>query len=68
MTPQDYLDFAKRFVDALEVGDPATVRAFYAPDANIWHNNDHVEQTVDQNMKVLEWLVRTICPTSTNGS
>lgn len=60
MTPQDYLDFAKRFVDAIQAGDTAAVRACYAPDAKLWHNNDGIEQTVDQNMKVLDWFIRTL--------
>lgn len=60
MTPQDYLDFADRFVGAIQSGDTATVRACYAPDAKLWHNTDGVEQTVDQNMKVLDWFVRTL--------
>lgn len=60
MTPQDYLDFAGRFVDAIEAGDPDTVRTFYAPDARLWHNHDGIEQTVDQNMKVLAWFVKTL--------
>lgn len=60
MTPQEYVDFAKRFVGAIQAGDTAAVRACYAPDAKIWHNNDGVEQTVDQNMKVLDWFIRTL--------
>jgi uncharacterized protein len=60
MTPQDYLAFAKKFVGAIQAGDPDTVRACYAPDAKIWHNNDGVEQTVDQNMRVLGWFMRTL--------
>ena len=60
MTPQDYVAFAKKFVGAIQAGDPDTVRACYAPDARIWHNNDGVEQTVDQNMRVLGWFMRTL--------
>ncbi len=60
MTPQDYLDFAERFVGAIQSGDTATVRACYAPDAKLWHNTDNIEQTPDQNMKVLEWFMRTL--------
>jgi ketosteroid isomerase-like protein len=60
MTPQQYLDFAERFVGAIQSGDTDTVRACYAPDAKLWHNNDGVEQTVDQNMKVLDWFIRTL--------
>lgn len=60
MTPQQYLDFAERFVGAIQSGDTATVRACYAPDAKLWHNSDGIEQTVDQNMKVLDWFIRTL--------
>ena len=60
MTEQQILDFAHRFIGAIQSGDVETVRASYAPDAKIWHNNDGVEQTVDQNMKVLGWFMRKI--------
>lgn len=60
MTAQEYLAFAERFVAAIQAGDTATVRACYAPDAKLWHNNDGVEQTVDQNMKVLDWFIRAL--------
>ena len=60
MTAQDYLDFAERFIGAIQAGDAETVRACYAPDARIWHNNDGIEQTVDQNMRVLNWFMRTL--------
>jgi limonene-1,2-epoxide hydrolase len=60
MTATEILAFAERFVTAVERGDSAAVRACYAADARIWHNNDGVEQTVDQNMKMLEWFVRNM--------
>ena len=60
MTQDDYLAFAERFLGAVQAGDPDTVRACYAPDARIWHNNDGVEQSVDQNLKVLAWFARTL--------
>ena len=60
MTAKDFVDFAKRFVGAIQAGDTEAVRACYAPDAKIWHNNDGVEQTVDQNMKVLDWFIRAL--------
>lgn len=60
MTPADYLAFADHFVSAIERGDTETVRACYAPDAKLWHNTDKVEQTVDQNMKLLDWYVRNM--------
>jgi len=60
LTEQDFLAFAERFVGAIQSGDTATVRACYAPDAAIWHNIDNVEQTVDQNMRSLDWFIRKL--------
>lgn len=60
MTTPDYIAFAKRFVGAIQSGDTATVRACYHHDAKLWHNTDGIEQTVDQNMKVLDWFIRTL--------
>jgi ketosteroid isomerase-like protein len=57
---QDVLAFADRFVGAIQSGDTDTVRACYAPDAKLWHNTDGIEQTVDQNMKVLDWFIRKL--------
>ena len=60
MSKPDYVDFAKRFVAAIQDGDGEAVRAFYAPAAKLWHNTDNIEQTVDQNLKVLAWFVKTL--------
>jgi ketosteroid isomerase-like protein len=49
---------ADRFMRAIETGDIETVRACYAPDARIWHNNDGLEQTLEENIKVLHWVAR----------
>jgi ketosteroid isomerase-like protein len=57
VTESEILDFAKGFVNAIETGDVAAVRACYAPGARIWHNNDGIEQTVDENVRVLEWFI-----------
>jgi ketosteroid isomerase-like protein len=46
-----------RLLSAIEAGDVETVRATYSPDATIWHNHDGVAQTVDENLRVLTWLV-----------
>jgi ketosteroid isomerase-like protein len=54
------LDLAETFVSAIQRGDVDAVRACYAPDAKLWHNTDNIEQTVDQNMKVLDWFIRTL--------
>ncbi|MEO8115192.1 MAG: nuclear transport factor 2 family protein [Phenylobacterium sp.] len=60
MSDQNVLAFAERFVGAIERGDTDAVRACYAPDAKLWHNTDGIEQTVDENMKVLDWFVRKL--------
>jgi uncharacterized protein len=49
-----------RFFAALEAGDIETLRAIYAPDALIWHNDDLIEQTVEDNLKVLRGLHRAV--------
>jgi ketosteroid isomerase-like protein len=54
------LEFAERFVGAIQAGDVAATRACYAPDAKLWHNTDDIEQTVDQNMAVLEWFISAL--------
>jgi ketosteroid isomerase-like protein len=60
MSAQSYLDFADRFVAAIQGGDMEAVRACYAPDAKIWHNFDGVEQSVEQYLKVASWFARTL--------
>ncbi len=54
----DVLELASRFVAAIEEGDVEAARACLTPDAGIWHNFDDVTQSVDDNMKVLEWMKR----------
>lgn len=49
---------ADGFMRAIETGDIEGVRACYAPDARIWHNNDSLDQTVEENLKVLNWVAR----------
>jgi ketosteroid isomerase-like protein len=54
------LDLAKRFFAAVTSGDLDAVRACYAPGAVIWHNNDGVSQTVEQNLQVLGWIAANV--------
>src|ERR1700693_5538676 len=49
-----------RFFAALEAGDIAALREIYAPDAVIWHNDDLLEQPVEENLKVLQGLHRAV--------
>ena len=45
-------------MQVLEGEDEAAARACMTEDARIWHNYDDHEQTVDENMKVLGWMVK----------
>jgi ketosteroid isomerase-like protein len=56
--PEDIHAFADRFMDALNGTDTAAVRAFYTDDATCWHNFDDVDQPINDNMKLFEWMVR----------
>jgi ketosteroid isomerase-like protein len=49
---------------AIEAGDVEGVRAVYAPDAVIWHNNDGIEQGVDDNLRILGWMASTFAARS----
>lgn len=60
MTPEEIESFAAHFVDTVQRGDAEAMRACYAPDGVIWHNTDGVEQSIDDNIKVLKWFVETL--------
>ncbi len=51
-------DVADQIFAAIEAGDATTVASLYADDVIVWHNNDGVEQTKEQNLRVLHWMVR----------
>ncbi|MGI9009498.1 MAG: nuclear transport factor 2 family protein [Streptosporangiaceae bacterium] len=53
-------DTVSRFFAAIEAGDIETVRAIYSPDALIWHNDDLLEQSVEDNLKVLAGLHKAV--------
>lgn len=48
-----YVQLLDRIIAAAQTGDPSDLFNVYAPDAVIWHNHDGIEQTVEQNAKVL---------------
>ena len=54
------LEVAERFFRAIEAGDVERIKAIYAPDAIIWHNDDQKEQTVEENLRVLTWVTRNL--------
>jgi ketosteroid isomerase-like protein len=52
------LEIADRLFAAITAGNVDEVRNLYASSCVIWHNSDGTEQTVDENLKVLGWVVR----------
>jgi ketosteroid isomerase-like protein len=60
MSADDSLQLAERLMAAITAADIEAVRDIYAPDAVIWHNNDGIEQSVDDNLRVLRWVVSNI--------
>ena len=56
----EMLAVRSRFFGAVTSGDIDAVRACYAPDAVIWHNTDGVNQTVDENLRVLGWIAQNV--------
>ncbi len=60
MTDEEKMAFAEKFVGYVQAGDAEGMRSCYAPDAKIWHNSDGIEQTLDDNIKVLKWFVATL--------
>ncbi|PKB13414.1 ketosteroid isomerase-like protein [Novosphingobium kunmingense] len=51
---------AKRFFDAIEQGDIATMGACFALGAEIWHNTDELTVTVEQTKATLAGMVERI--------
>lgn len=60
MSSESSTDVVIRFFAALEAGDIETVRSIYSPDALIWHNDDLLEQPVDDNLRVLAGLHKAV--------
>jgi ketosteroid isomerase-like protein len=54
----DPLAVARRLFAAIVTGDLDAVRELYAPDVVVWHNTDLAEQSRDENLAVLAWVVR----------
>jgi uncharacterized protein len=57
MTADEIDALADRLLAAIEAGDTEAIRAVYAPEAQIWHNFDQHEQSVDENLVTLAWVV-----------
>jgi uncharacterized protein len=60
VSSESSIEVVTRFFAAIEAGDIETVRSMYSPDALIWHNDDLVEQPVEDNLKVLAGLHKAV--------
>ncbi len=56
----DIRAMAKRFFDAIEAGDIATMQGSFTPDAEIWHNTDEKIVTPEQTAVTLTGMVSRI--------
>ena len=54
------LDVAERLFTAIGHGDIDAVRACYADEVVVWHNNDGLEQTRDQHLRTLAWVIKNV--------
>jgi ketosteroid isomerase-like protein len=54
------LQTASKLFRAIENGDVDAIRNIYTPDTKIWHNNDGIAQSVEQNLAVLEWVISNV--------
>ena len=58
--PAHVVAVAKRLFAAIESGDVDAVRDLFTEDARIWHNVDGIEQTRDENLRTLAWVVENL--------
>src|SRR5436190_23284330 len=58
MSPKEMEALADRLMGAIEAGDIETVKTCYAPGVAIWHNFDEVDQSLEDNLKVMHWMAR----------
>ncbi len=56
----DALALGDRLFEAIGRGDLGAVREIYAPHIKVWHNFDRVEQTLEENLRVLAWVVKNV--------
>ncbi|HLI79191.1 MAG TPA: nuclear transport factor 2 family protein [Candidatus Binataceae bacterium] len=54
------MQIAEKLFVAIENGDVDAIRNIYTPDTKIWHNNDGIAQSVEQNLVTLKWVIHNI--------
>lgn len=56
----DVLAVADALFRAVERGDVEAVRRLYDPDVRVWHNFDDQDQTLEENLGTLRWLIENV--------
>jgi ketosteroid isomerase-like protein len=56
----DVLELGDRLFRAICSGDLEAVREIYAPGIKVWRNFDRVEQTREENLRVLAWVTKNV--------
>ncbi len=60
MTSPDIESLASAFFEAVEAGDLDKIRSIYAPHVVVWHNYDKRAQPLEENLRVLKWMVANV--------
>ncbi len=60
MPTPDALEVANRLFEAIGSGDLAAVREIYAPTVKVWHNVSGVEHSLEENLRLLAWVVKNV--------
>jgi ketosteroid isomerase-like protein len=56
----DALELGDRLFEAIASGDLGALREIYAPTVRVWHNFDRVEQSLEENLRVLDWVTKNV--------
>jgi ketosteroid isomerase-like protein len=56
MTKSEILELAAALMAAVQRGDIDAVKALYAQEIILWHNNDRVNQTSEDSIRTLTWI------------
>jgi len=56
----DALELGERLFQSIISGDLDALREVYAPTIEVWHNFDGATQSLDENLRVLGWLVKDV--------
>ena len=59
-TADSALEVAQRLIASIEAGDVDAARGCFADNIVVWHNNDGIEQTHDESLRTLTWVIHNV--------